>query len=81
MQWTNETWYRVVRTFIQALVAALSGLVAQGAFQSPTVTAIVSAVVLFLSTALMNLEQVPNGKPADVEIDSGEVEGYNNKDE
>lgn len=81
MQWTNETWYRVVRTFIQALVAALSGLVAQGAFQSPTVTVIVSAVVLFLSTALMNLEQVPNGKPADVEIDSGEVEGYNNKDE
>lgn len=81
MQWTNETWYRVVRTFIQALVAALSGLVAQGVFQSPTVTAIVSAVVLFLSTALMNLEQVPNGKPADVEIDSGEVEGYNNKDE
>lgn len=81
MQWTNETWYRVVRTFIQALTAALSGLVAQGVFQSPTVTAIVSAVVLFLSTALMNLEQVPNGKPADVEIDSGEVEGYNNKDE
>lgn len=81
MQWTNETWYRVVRTFIQALVAALSGLVAQGVFQSSTVTAIVSAVVLFLSTALMNLEQVPNGKPADVEIDSGEVEGYNNKDE
>ena len=81
MQWTNETWYRVVRTFIQALVAALSGLVAQGAFQSPTVTAIVSAVVLFLSTALMNLEQVPNGKPADVEIDSGDTEGYNNQDE
>ena len=81
MQWTNETWYRVVRTFIQALAAALSGLVAQGAFQSPTVTAIVSAVVLFLSTALMNLEQVPNGKPADVEIDSGDTEGYNNQDE
>ena len=81
MQWTNETWYRVVRTFIQALAAALSGLVAQGVFQSPTVTAIVSAVVLFLSTALMNLEQVPNGKPADVEIDSGEVEGHNNQDE
>ena len=81
MQWTNETWYRVVRTFIQALAAALGGLITQGAFQSPTVTAIVSAVVLFLSTALMNLEQVPNGKPADVEIDSGEVEGYNNQDE
>lgn len=81
MQWTNETWYRVVRTFIQALVAALSGLVAQGAFQSPTVTAIVSAVVLFLSTALMNLEQVPNGKPADVEIDNTNAEGYNNQDE
>lgn len=81
MQWTNETWYRVVRTFIQALVAALSGLVAQGAFQSPMVTAIVSAVVLFLSTALMNLEQVPNGKPADVEIDNTNAEGYNNQDE
>ena len=81
MQWTNETWYRVVRTFIQALAAALGGLITQGAFQSPTVTAIVSAVVLFLSTALMNLEQVPNGKPADVEIDSGEVDGYNNQDE
>lgn len=81
MQWTNETWYRVVRTFIQALVAALSGLVAQGAFQSPTVTAIVSAVVLFLSTALMNLEQVPNGKPADAEIDNTNAEGYNNQDE
>lgn len=72
MKFTNETWYRVVRTFIQALAAALSGLVAQGVFQSPTVTAIVSAVVLFLSTALMNLEQVPNGKPADVEIDNEE---------
>lgn len=81
MKFTNETWYRVVRTFIQALVAALSGLVAQGAFQSPTVTAIVSAVVLFLSTALMNLEQVPNGKPADVEIDNTNAEGYNNQDE
>lgn len=81
MKFTNETWYRVVRTFIQALVAALSGLVAQGAFQSPTVTAIVSAVVLFLSTALMNLEQAPNGKPADVEIDNTNAEGYNNKDE
>lgn len=81
MKFTNKTWYRVVRTFIQALVAALSGLVAQGVFQSPTVTAIVSAVVLFLSTALMNLEQVPNGKPADVEIDSGDTEGYNNQDE
>lgn len=81
MQWTNETWYRVVRTFIQALAAALSGLVAQGVFQSPTVTAIVSAVVLFLSTALMNLEQVPNGKPADVEIDNTNAEGYNDKDE
>ena len=73
MKFTNETWYRVVRTFIQALAAALSGLVAQGVFQSPTVTAIVSAVALFLSTALMNLEQVPNGKPADVEnIDNEE---------
>lgn len=81
MQWTNETWFRVVRTFIQALAAALSGLVAQGVFQSPTVTAIVSAVVLFLSTALMNLEQVPNGKPADVEIDNTNAEGYNNQDE
>ena len=81
MQWTNETWYRVVRTFIQALAAALGGLITQGAFQSPTVTAIVSAVVLFLSTALMTLEQVPNGKPADVEIDNTNAEGYNNQDE
>ena len=81
MQWTNETWYRVVRTFIQALAAALGGLITQGAFQSPTVTAIVSAIVLFLSTALMNLEQVPNGKPADVEIDNTNAEGYNNQDE
>ena len=81
MQWTNETWYRVVRTFIQALAAALGGLITQGAFQSPTVTAIVSAVVLFLSTALMNLEQVPNGKPVDVEIDNTNAEGYNNQDE
>lgn len=67
MQWTNETWYRVVRTFIQALTATLSALIAQGAFQSPVVTTVVGAIVLFLSTALMNLEQVPNGKPVDVE--------------
>lgn len=60
MQWTNETWYRLSRTFAQALATTLSGLIAQGAFHSATVTTIVSAIALFISTALMNLEKIDN---------------------
>lgn len=71
MKFTNETWYRVVRTFMQAIATTLSALIAQGAFQNTTVTTIVGAIVLFVSTALMNLE----------EIDNSNAEGYNNKDE
>ena len=71
MKFTNETWYRVSRTFIQALITVFSGLIAQGAFHSSTVTTIISAIVLFVNTAIMNLE----------EIDNTNAEGYNNKDE
>lgn len=71
MKFTNETWYRVVRTFAQALATTLSALIAQGAFHSATVTAIVGAIALFISTALMNLEK----------IDNSDLEGYNNQDE
>lgn len=71
MKFTNETWYRLSRTFAQALATTLSGLIAQGAFHSATVTTIVSAIALFISTALMNLE----------EIDNPNAEGYNKKDE
>lgn len=71
MKFTNETWYRVVRTFAQAIVTTLSALIAQGAFHSATVTTIVGAIALFISTALMNLE----------EIDNPNFEGYNNKNE
>lgn len=60
MKFTNETWYRVSRTFAQALVTTLSALIAQGAFHSATVTTIVSAIALFISTALMNLEKIDN---------------------
>lgn len=69
MQFTNKTWYRVARTFAQAIATTLSALLAQGAFHSATVTTIVSAIVLFVSTALMNLED------ASLEIDSDI--GYN----
>lgn len=71
MKFTNETWYRIVKTFAQALATVLSALVAQGAFHSATVTTIVGAIALFISTALMNLEK----------IDNSDLEGYNNQDE
>lgn len=71
MKFTNDTWYRVVRTFAQALATTLSALIAQGAFHSATVTTIVGAIALFISTALMNLEK----------IDNSDLEGYNNQDE
>ena len=58
MKFTNETWYRVSRTFIQALITVFSALIAQGAFHSPTVTTIISAIVLFVNTAIMNLEEI-----------------------
>lgn len=60
MKFTNETWYRVSRTFIQALITVFSALIAQGVFHSPTVTTIISAIVLFVNTAIMNLEEIDN---------------------
>lgn len=85
-RWTNDTSKRALRTFLQAFFAYLVTAIplvewSDTSMIKATGIGVLLAAVAAGVAAVMNLEQVPNGKPADAEIDSGEVEGYNNKDE
>lgn len=85
-RWTSDTSKRALRTFLQAFFAYLVTAIplvewSDTSMMKATGIGVLLAAVAAGIAAVMNLEYVPNGKPADVEIDNSETEGYNNKDE